>query len=238
LLIQNPQPSPVENWASQEHPCESDSKNLVLSRSVGFWAGLFFVSVPVLCQAPLVRLWPWVSLAATLPWLLGGYLLLKNKERAPWGDLIFGFSWSWLAGSLYWGWLRLEPLWHLPIEAIGLPFALFSLWRGYLLVGHCFYLGSLFGTAITDFYFYALGLLPDWRRIMKSDLGESILILHQAAEKIQTLEGVFWAVVLVSILLVAGIAAFRVDRLHWSVFSGAVLGTLIVDALFGLSALL
>lgn len=238
MLTHNQNSFQAADEVSQDFLSGPSPGTLVLSRLSGFWAGLFFVSVPVFFQAPLVRLWPGVSLLLTFLWLLGGYFCFRYNERAPWGDLILGFSWSWLAGSLYWGWLRSEPLWHLPIEAIGLPFALFALWRGYLLVGHCFYLGSLLGTAVTDFYFYALDLLPDWRRIMQADLQGSILILHQAGERVQTLEGLVWGLVFVVALVAAGIAGLRANQFHWSVFSGAVLGTLLVDALFGLSAFL
>lgn len=209
-----------------------------MSRLSGVCAGLFFVSVPVFLQAPLVRFLPWISLLGTVPWILCGLVLLRRSDRLLLGDLILGFSWSWLAGSLYWGWLRAEPLWHLPIEAIGLPFALYALFRGSWLVGHCFYLGSLLGTAITDFYFYALDLIPDWRRVMQVDFQGSVPILHHAAEKLQTFAGEAWALFFVFILVAAAFAGLRSNDFHWWVFSGAVLGTLLVDALFGLSAFL
>ncbi len=238
MLIQNPNLSQSADWAAEDSLHVALLGKFPASRLSGVVSGLFFVSVPVFLQAPLVRFLPWLSLLGTIPWIIYGLLLLRRPERFLLGDLILGFSWSWLAGSLYWGWLRSEPLWHLPIEAIGLPFALWALWRGSLLVGHCFYLGSLLGTAITDFYFYALNLIPDWRRVMEVDVQGSIPILHHAAEKIQTFSGFVWAFFFVSILVTAGLMSLRSNHFHWWVFSGAVLGTLLVDALFGLSAFL
>jgi hypothetical protein len=86
-------------------------------------AAVVLVSVPVFVQAPLVRLVPWLSLVMTLGWLLLSLQLLKRPASERWGDLLIGFTWTWLAGSVYWGWFRWEPLLHLPIEAIGLPIA-------------------------------------------------------------------------------------------------------------------
>ena len=117
-----------------------------------FFTSSFLVSVPVFFQAPIVRLFPELSLVLTLFWVGLGVYLDRRFTNRWWGDIIIGFSWSWLAGSIYWGWLRAEPLIHIPIEAIGLPFALWCIWRGWGKVGNFFYLGSLLGTAITDLY--------------------------------------------------------------------------------------
>ena len=90
-------------------------------------AAVFLVSVPVFIQAPLVRNLPVVSLVGTLVWSwLSLYLCQRDRTRV-WGELLTGFTWTWLSGSLYWGWLRAEPLWHLPIEALALPLALWGL---------------------------------------------------------------------------------------------------------------
>lgn len=132
-----------------------------------FLAAAFLVSVPVFIQAPLVRLLPALSLIITGVWIGLAALLWSRPRMRLWGDLLFGFSWSWLAGSIYWGWLRWEPLIHLPVEAIGLPFALWCLWRGWGKIGNFFYLGSLLGTAITDGYFYLVDLIPHWRQLMQ-----------------------------------------------------------------------
>ncbi|NJL84045.1 MAG: DUF3120 domain-containing protein, partial [Chloroflexaceae bacterium] len=191
---------------------------------------------PVFVQAPLVRFWPWVSLLLTAGWLAIALRLRRQPQTYLWGDLLLGFSWSWLAGSLYWGWFRAEPLVHLPIEAIGLPLALWGLRRGWGLVGNCFYLGSLVGTAITDIYFYLTDLIPFWRAVMQVPPPESAAILHQALAKIQCLWGISWAVVLVNVLLALGLGTLQEQKLHWQAFSGAVLTTLVVDGLFWLVA--
>lgn len=235
MLTQNPDSSQATDWSIQSAFFSAPWVSLS-TRWSAVSVGMFFVSVPVFFQAPLVRLWPWIGLASTVFWLLLGYGLLSYWRKPIWGDLIFGFTWSWFAGAIYWGWLREEPLLHLPIEAIGLPFALFALWRGSVWVGHCFYLGSLLGTAITDLYFYALDLIPDWRRVMRVTLDDSWPILHEAGEKVRTFGGFSWALLFVVFLLLAASIAIASSKQHWWVFGGAVLGTLLVDALFGLSA--
>ena len=91
------------------------------TRSQAFAAAAFLVAVPVFVQAPLVRLVPQASLAMTAIWLFLGWKLLQKYTTQLWGDLIIGFSWTWLAGAVYWGWFRWDPYVHLPIEALGLP---------------------------------------------------------------------------------------------------------------------
>jgi hypothetical protein len=191
-----------------------------------FGAAAFLVSIPVFAQAPLVRQWPLVSLILTLGSVLG--------------DLILGFTWSWFAGSIYWGWFRTEPFIHLPIEAIGVPFAIWAIARRRYLVGTFFYLGSLLGTAITDAYFYAMDLIPFWRQVMKVEVQEAFPILQTALHQIQNSAGALWATVLIGTLCISGLLPLvrlevrRGDRLSfgWWVFMGAVLSTLVVDGLF------
>jgi hypothetical protein len=101
-----------------------------------FAAAVFLVSVPVFIEAPLVRSLPLLSLAMTTGWVGLSFALMSRTSTHLWGDLLLGFSWSWLAGSLYWGWLRWEPLLHLPVEAIGLPFALVCLKQNYIYQGN------------------------------------------------------------------------------------------------------
>ena len=201
-----------------------------------FGAASFLVSVPVFLQAPLVRTLPWISLALTLFWVILGIWLYKRSQTRLWGDLILGFSWSWLAGSIYWGWLRWEPLIHLPVEAIGVPFAVWCLCRGWGKIGNYFYLGSLLGTAITDIYFYLTGLIPYWRRVMEVDPNYATGILKLALVQMQTPWGVSWAVVLVNLLLGVSLWAWQKPQLHWWAFAGAVLSTLVVDSLFWIAA--
>ncbi|HEY9600632.1 MAG TPA: DUF3120 domain-containing protein [Allocoleopsis sp.] len=201
-----------------------------------FAAASFLVSVPVFIQAPLVRQLPLLSLLTTLGWVGLALMLLKRPATQVWGDLLLGFSWSWLAGSIYWGWLRTEPLIHLPVEAIGLPFALWGLWWGRGRVGNLFYLGSLFGTALTDVYFYITDLIPHWRQVMRVEPTLATPILQSAIAQVQTPWGISWAVVLGSTLGIVGFWSLTKGQLHWWAFSGAVLSTILVDSLFWIAA--
>ncbi|MBD2288235.1 DUF3120 domain-containing protein [Microcystis wesenbergii FACHB-1317] len=203
-----------------------------------FWTAAFLVSVPVFVQAPLVRYYPEISLGLTIFWVGLGIWLLKQAKISLWGDLLLGFSWSWLAGSLYWGWWRWEPLIHIPMEAIGLPFVLWGLYKGRGKVGNLFYLGSLLGTAITDLYFYLTGLIPYWRQLMTVELDPNLVspIFDNALAQIQTPWGISWAIVLLNLLLAIGIYPLQKRVCHWWAFSGAVLSTILVDGLFWITA--
>ncbi|WP_084639659.1 DUF3120 domain-containing protein [Geitlerinema sp. PCC 9228] len=201
-----------------------------------FFGAVFLVCVPVFIQAPMVRELPLASLAITGIWVWLGMRLLSQPKMALWGDLLLGFSWSWLAGSIYWGWLRAEPYVHLPVEAIGLPFAIWCLYRGRWQVGNWFYLGSLLGTAITDLYFYAVGLIPYWRRVMQVDPEQALPILQEAVALVQTPWGISCAGLLAAILLATGLFPLRIRQARWWAFSGAVLSTILVDFLFWLGA--
>lgn len=201
-----------------------------------FAAAVFLVSVPVFFQAPLVRAFPALSLVLTAGWILLGWQLLSRPQTRIWGDLLLGFTGSWLCGSIYWGWLRWEPTIHLPVEALCLPVALWCLYRQKLLIGSWFYLGSLFGTAITDLYFYLAGLIPHWRQIMQVDPALALPILHNATAQVRTPFGLSSAAVLLTILLIAGIIPLRSKQLYWWAFGGAVLSTILVDSLFWIAA--
>ncbi|MEG3436419.1 DUF3120 domain-containing protein [Pannus brasiliensis CCIBt3594] len=203
-----------------------------------FLAAGFLVSVPVFLQAPLVRYYPWVSLVLTAFWVGIGLILWRRPRTRVWGDLLLGFSWSWLAGGIYWGWLRWEPSIHIPVEAIGLPFALWGLRRGIAKVGNLFYLGSLLGTAITDLYFYVTGVIPYWRQLMAVELDPALVtpIFQSALARIQTPWGICWAIVLVNILLAVGIYPLGKRVSYGWAFSGAVLSTILVDGLFWIAA--
>jgi hypothetical protein len=74
------------------------------------------VVLPVFVQAPWVRQAPFSAALFTAVLLSAGVLLnLRGPERLQRsGQLLVGFSGSWLAGSLFWGWARLHPLCHLP----------------------------------------------------------------------------------------------------------------------------
>jgi Protein of unknown function (DUF3120) len=197
-----------------------------------FAAAAFLVSVPVFIEAPLVREFPTISLLSTCFWVGLGFNLLKRPQTEIWGDLLLGFSWSWLAGSIYWGWFRWEPAIHIPIESIGLPWAAWCLWRGRGKIGSLFYLGSWLGTAITDLYIYLVGLVGYWRQLMQIDPSLATPILQQAISQVRSPLGTAWAVVFVNLLLAVGIMWLWTKQLHWYAFSGAVLTTIVVDSLF------
>jgi Protein of unknown function (DUF3120) len=200
-------------------------------------ASIVLVSVPVFVQAPLVRLFPWVSLILTAAWLAMGLKLLANPAKNRWGDLLVGFTWTWLAGSVYWGWLRWEPLLHLPVEAIGLPFAVWGVACNRSKIGNFFYFGSLFGTVVTDIYFYIVDLIPYWRQLMQADSDAVQPIFQNALAQIQTPWGSGWGIALALLLLTVGILPLFSRQLHWWAFSGAVLSTILVDSLFWLAAI-
>lgn len=197
-----------------------------------FTASAFLVSIPVFIEAPLVRNYPVLSVVSTILWVSLGWILIQRPQSQIWGDLILGFSWSWLAGAIYWGWFRWEPAIHLPIESIGVPFAVWALWRGFGKIGTLFYLGSLLGTAITDLYFYQVGLLDYWKQVMQVDPSLAMPILQQAIAQVRTPWGTAWGVILVNLLLAVGIIPLGIKQWHWYAFSGAILTTIVVDSLF------
>ena len=138
--------------------------------------------LPVFLQAPWVRLHPFTATLFTIVLLTVGLNLQLNSRgmRAEIGSLLVGFSGSWLAGCLFWGWLRAHPLLHLPIEAFALPLAVTGLnsrWR--LACG--FYLSSLLGTACTDLMMLATGVMPFWPQVVSAPLHKAGLQLHDAA---------------------------------------------------------
>ncbi|MEC8214990.1 MAG: DUF3120 domain-containing protein [Cyanobacteriota bacterium] len=143
------------------------------------------VVLPVFLQAPWVRLHPFTATLFTIVLLTVGLNLQLNSRgmRAEIGSLLVGFSGSWLAGCLFWGWLRAHPLLHLPIEAFALPLAVTGLnsrWR--LACG--FYLSSLLGTACTDLMMLATGVMPFWPQVVSAPLHEAGLQLHDAANQL------------------------------------------------------
>ncbi|MEL7329311.1 MAG: DUF3120 domain-containing protein [Cyanobacteria bacterium J06559_1] len=201
-------------------------------------AAAFLVAVPVFIQAPLVRLFPAFSLLLTAAWLFLGWRLLRKPSMQLWGDLLIGFSWTWLAGAIYWGWFRWDPYVHLPIEAVGLPMVLILMRYGKAKIGNYFYVGSLLGTAITDLYFYCVGLIPYWKQLMMRPPSEAGSILHSALLRMETYQGVGCAVVLLTLLIMLGTVPLRSPDAKWWAFSGAVLSTILVDSLFFVAAVL
>jgi hypothetical protein len=105
-------------------------------------------------------------------------------------------------------------------------------------IGNYFYLGSLLGTAITDIYFYCVGLIPYWRSLMLSPPADAGKILHGALLRMETYEGVSYAIVLLTLLVMLGTIPMRSQSTKWWAFSGAILSTILVDSLFFLAAVL
>jgi hypothetical protein len=207
-------------------------------RWVVLGAALFLVSGPVFLEAPLVRFFPWLSVALSPLLFWWGRHWLSTAKHSLMGDLLIGFAWTWVSGAIYWGWFRWEPLVHLPLEAIGLPFALWGISRNWSKVGNFFYLGSLLGTALTDLYFYLTDLMPYWRSLMRVDDPDlAAQILHNALAHINTPWGITWATVLAAALLgLAQMILLATRKSHWWAFGGAILGTIFVDGLFAVAA--
>lgn len=203
-----------------------------------FLASAFLVSIPVFFQAPLVRTLPLVSLFLTIGWFFLSFRLQSSSYYKIWGDLLWGFSWSWFCGSIYWGWLRWYPAIHIPVEAIGLPFALWGIYRGKGLIGNYFYLGSLVGTAITDLYFYIVGLIPYWQELMVTSPSLVKPLLQGAIALVQTPWGISWAILLANSLLMISLWALGKRETPYLVFASAVLSTIFTDALFLVGAYL
>ena len=148
------------------------------------------VVLPVFLQAPWVRIHPFSAVLFTAVFMLAGVLLHLSgsdrpgaERRAEIGSLLVGFSGSWLAGCVFWGWMRAHPLLHLPIEAFALPLALAGLnsrWR----LAAAFYLASLVGTACTDLTMALTGVMPFWPAVVNAPLGDASLLLHDAAAQL------------------------------------------------------
>ena len=189
------------------------------------------VCLPVFLQAPLVRHQP--ALASIFTLLLLAIGILKS---GTWGNLLVGFSGSWLAGCVFWGWLRLHPLWHLPVEAFALPIAVAGLWGPWRQAGQ-FYLGALLGTACTDAAMALCGVMPLWPQVLEAEPAAAQQLLAEAAA----------LVLQPSHLLV--VATFAVGMLCFSrwlwlkgqgcrVVAACLATTLLVDGIFLFLALL
>jgi len=152
--------------------------------SLRLWSS-FFVILPIFVQAPWVRLEPISALCFTFVILLGAFLLYK-KQSNKWyivSSLLLGVSGSWLGGCLFWGWLSPYPILHIPVEAVVLPLALIGLgtkWK----IGSSFYIASLFGTAVTDFTIFLIGIMDQWKEVITADSDTAPLILQKTSENL------------------------------------------------------
>ncbi len=199
------------------------------------FAGLL-VTLPVFLQAPWVRTAPFSACLFTAVLLAFGLGLERRPGWQGLGQLMVGFSGSWLAGSVFWGWCRLHPLCHLPVEAFALPLALAGLrsrWR--LAAG--FYLASLVGTAATDAAIAGSGLMSFWPSVLTSPPQAAADLLQQAAL------GVLQPLPLLLVTALAALLLLLCRRLWQAgpqarVWSATLATTLLVDGLFLAAALL
>ncbi len=195
------------------------------------------VAVPVFVQAPWVRLAPMAAALFTVPLMAIGVVLEQRADGRlrNLGVLLVGFAGSWLGGSLFWGWCRLHPLWHLPIEAFALPLAaagLASRWR----LGAGFYLCSLLGTAATDAVMALSGVMGYWPAVLAAPPSEAPALLQTAAAAV--LRPGPLALTLVAGLLLVGLGGWLWRRGDETSRVGAatLITTLAVDAVFLLAA--
>jgi len=201
-------------------------------------AGALLVALPVFLQAPWVRLAPFSAAVFTLPLVLVGVLLEQRRHpgMSTAGALLVGFSGSWLGGCLFWGWCRLHPLWHLPIEAFALPLAVAGL-KGRWRLAASFYLASLLGTACTDGVMAITGVMAHWREVLLAPLDQAAPLLHQAA--LDVLEPLPLAVVGLAACGLIGLCRhyWRHPDPAWRLAASALATTLCVDGLFLAAAL-
>lgn len=192
------------------------------------------VALPVFAQAPWVRSAPFSATLFTAPLLCGALLLerfgLTPQQRRA-GALLLGFSGSWLGGCLFWGWFRLHPVCHLPIEAFALPLALAGLpgrWR----LAASFYLASLLGTAATDAAIAATGLMDLWPAALAAGPEQAASLLLQACRSLQQPGSLLvLAGVASALLAICGLLRQRGGEAG-RLAAGTLATTLVVDGLF------
>ena len=196
------------------------------------------VVLPVFLQAPWVRLHPFSAVLFTGLLLAIGIVLNQtgSPNRAEIGQLLVGFSGSWLAGCLFWGWLRAHPILHLPVEAFALPLALGGLngrWR----LASAFYLSSLIGTACTDLMMALTGVMKDWPAVVSAPFDQAPGLLHAAGLQL------LYPAPLLALGLAAALILMVGRRLSlagetWCMAGAVLVTTVWVDGLFLLTALL
>jgi len=196
------------------------------------------VVLPVFLQAPWVRASP---MGATLftPGLVALGVVLQRRGQGPWGAIgamLVGFAGSWLGGSLFWGWWRVHPLWHLPIEGFALPLALGGLGSRWRLAG-AFYLASLLGTAATDGVMALTGVMHLWPQVVEAPLSEAGVLLQQAGEEV--LQPMALALIGLSGTAILAVCCWLWPQgLAGRVAAATLATTLVVDGIFLAAALL
>ena len=196
------------------------------------------VVLPVFLQAPWVRASP---MGATLftPGLVILGVVLQRRSQGPWsaiGAMLVGFAGSWLGGSLFWGWCRVHPLWHLPIEGFALPLALGGLGSRWRLAG-AFYLASLLGTAATDGVMALTGVIHLWPQVVEAPLSEAGVLLQQAGEAV--LQPMALGLIGLSGTVLLAVSCWLWPQgLAGRVAAATLATTLVVDGIFLAAALL
>ena len=201
------------------------------------------VVLPVFLQAPWVRLDPFSATLFTAVLIAAGVLLHRSRSQtaSDMGSVLVGFSGSWLAGCIFWGWLRAHPVLHLPVEAFALPVALGGL-QGRWRLAATFYLTSLVGTACTDLAMAATGVMQFWPTVVTASLDQAPLLLHQAGLHLLQPLPLFTLVMAAGAVLMVGrqlnSRISGTDGDTGAMAAAVLLTTLWVDGLFLLSALL
>ncbi|MCT0212202.1 DUF3120 domain-containing protein [Synechococcus sp. CS-1324] len=196
------------------------------------------VVLPVFLQAPWVRLHPFSASLFTAGLLAMGLLLdrLNGGRWASLGQLLVGFAGSWLGGCLFWGWFRLHPALHLPIEAFALPLALAGL-NGRWSNGCAFYLASLVGTACTDATMALAGVMPYWPLVLNAPLSDAPGLLNLAGRQLAHPEALLPVALAAIALLWAAGQLWRAGA-PGKIAAAVLRTTLVVDGLFLAAALL
>ncbi len=201
--------------------------------------------LPVFLQAPWVHFYPLSALLFTF-FILGIGVILGQLLQGKWyliGSLLVGVSGSWLGGCLFWGWLRMHPVLHLPVEAVAMPLAFVGLstkWR----IGAAFYLACLLGTAFTDLMMVFTGVMSSWPSVVVAPIEEAAQILNQTSINL------FHFPTLLMLLIAAVLIIFISNQMNqrgtmnspagiaWLVAGTALTTTLWVDGLFLVTTLI
>ena len=201
------------------------------------------VVLPVFLQAPWVRLNPFSATLFTGVLIAAGLVMHRSRSQSvsDVGSLLVGFSGSWLAGCVFWGWLRAHPVLHLPVEAFAVPVALGGL-QGRWRLAATFYLSSLVGTACTDLAMAATGAMQFWPTVVTASLDQAPLLLHQAGLHLLQPLPLLTLLLAAVLVLMAGLwlnrKAGKCKGEAGAMAAAVLITTLWVDGLFLFSALL
>lgn len=215
------------------HPLSSGSRAEAALPGVA----ALLVVLPVFIQAPWVRFAPMSAALFTVVLLSAGILLERRPQVqiSRLGALLVGFAGCWLGGCLFWGWGRLHPLWHLPVEGFALPLALAGLGGRWRLAGS-FYLASLLGTAATDLAMACGGVIQLWPQVLSAPMHEAPLLLQAAGRAV--LHPLPLGVVALCASLLLGLCSWLGQRgLGGRIAATTLATTLAVDGLFLAAAL-